>query len=201
MSFLPLDFEVSGVLGWEGVAMLPLLRRFGAVREIEADRGLGAYLLPSPRRMSLVGFGVDLALGKGTSSATSVTGLRAMTAEFGLPLDTGGEFGEYPVLPSEPDFSSCEGTVETGLSVFSVIFFQLASLEAEEDVLVAKGAGLKSGIWICGRALRSLRVDGAGALTTASIVCENPGLSRIFRCLVHSSRSFREIGYSGCLTA
>lgn len=36
-------------------------------------------------------------------------------------------------------------------------------------------------------------------MTTASIVCENPALSRIFRCLVFSSRSFREIGYSGCL--
>lgn len=36
-------------------------------------------------------------------------------------------------------------------------------------------------------------------MTTASIVCEKPGLSRIFRCLVLSSRSLRETGYSGCL--
>jgi len=146
LSFLPVDFEVSGVLGREGVAMPPLLRLFAAAREIEADRGLGAYLLPSPRKMSLVGFGVDLALGRGTSSATSITGLRAIFAEFGLPLDVVGEFGEYPVLPSSPDFSSCEGTVDTGLSVVSVTFFQLALLEAEEDVRVASGAGLKSGI-------------------------------------------------------
>ena len=178
--------------------MLPLLLRFAAVREIEADRGLGAYLLPSPRKMSLVGFGVDLALGRGTSSATNITGLRAMFAEFGLPLDAVAEVGEYPVLPSSPDFSSCEGTVDTGLSVVSVTFFQLALLEADDEVRVASGAGLKSGMWICGRALRSRRAEGEGALTTASIVCENPGLSRIFRCLVFSSRSFREIGYSGC---
>lgn len=194
LSFLLLGFEVSGVLGREGVAMLPLLLRFAAVREIEAERGLGAYLLPSPRRMSLVGFGVDLALGKGTSSATSITGLRAMFAEFGLPLDAVGEFGEYPVLPASADFSSCDGTVETGLSVVSVTFFQLALLDADEEVRVASGAGLKSGIWICGRALGSRRAEGGGALTTASIVCEKPGLSRIFRCLVLSSRSFREIG-------
>jgi hypothetical protein len=41
--------------------------------------------------MSFVGFGVDLALGKGTSSATSITGLKVMFAEFGLPLDAVGE--------------------------------------------------------------------------------------------------------------
>lgn len=29
---------------------------------------------------------------------------------------------------------------------------------------------------------------------------EKPGLSRILRCLVCSSLSFRDIGYSGCLT-
>jgi hypothetical protein len=199
LSFFALDFEVSGVLGREGVAMLPLLRRFAAVRDIEADRGLGAYLLPSPRRMSLVGFGVDLALGSGTSSATSITGLRAIVAEFGLPLDVVGEFGEYPIFPSSPNFSSWDGTVDTGLSVVSVSFFQLALLEADEEVRVVSGAGLKSGIWICGRALRSRREEGGGAFTTASIVCEKPGLSRIFRCLVFSSRSFRDIGYSGCL--
>jgi hypothetical protein len=199
VSFFALAFEVSGVLGREGVAMLPLLRRFAAMREIEADRGLGAYLLPSPRKMSLVGFGVDLAFGRGTSSATSITGLSAIFAEFRLPFDVVGEFGEYPVLPSSPDFSSCEGTVETGLSVVSVTFFQLALLEADEEVRVASGAGLKSGIWICGRALRRRRAEGVGALTTASIVCEKPGLSRIFRCLVLSSRSFRDTGYSGCL--
>lgn len=146
VSFFARAFEVSGVLGREGVAMLPLLLRLAAVRDIEADRGLGAYLLPSPRKMSLVGFGVDLALGRGTSSATSIAGLRAMFAELGLPLDVVGEFGEYPVLPSSTDFSSCEGTVETGLSVVSVTFFQLALLEADDDVRVASGAGLKSGI-------------------------------------------------------
>lgn len=36
-------------------------------------------------------------------------------------------------------------------------------------------------------------------MTTASIVWENSGLSRIFRCLVLSPRSLRETGYSGCL--
>jgi hypothetical protein len=91
VSFLLLDLEISGVLGREMVAMLPLLRRFAAVRDIETDRGRGAYLLPSPRNMSFVGFGVDLALGKGTSSATSITGLKVMFAEFGLPLDAVGE--------------------------------------------------------------------------------------------------------------
>jgi hypothetical protein len=69
-----------------------------------------------------------------------------MFAKFGLPFDVVGEFGEYPVLPSSSDFSSCEGTVETGLSVVSVTFFQLASLEADEEVRVTNGAGLKSGI-------------------------------------------------------
>lgn len=165
VSFFALDLERSGVLGRE--VMLPLLRRLAAVRDMDADRGRGAYLLPSPRRMSLVGFGVDLALGRGTSSATSITGLRAMFAEFGLLFEA---VGEYPVLPSSPDFSSREGTVETGLRAFSVIFLQLALLEADEDVRVASGAGLKSGIWICGRALRSRRAEGGGALTTASIV-------------------------------
>jgi hypothetical protein len=196
VSFLLLDLEVSGVLRREMVAMLPLLRRFAAVRDIDADRGRGAYLLPSPRRISLVGFGVDLALGKGTSSATSITGLNVIFAELGLSFEA---VGEYPVLPSSTTFSSCEGTVDTGLRVFSVTFFQLALLEADEDVRVASGAGLKSGIWICGRALRSRRAERGGALTTASIVCEKPGLSRIFRCLVFSSLSLREIGYSGCL--
>lgn len=145
-SFFALDLEFSGVFGREIVAILPLLRRFAAVRDIDADRGLGAYLLPSPRKMSFVGFGVDLGLDRGTSSATSMTGLSAMFAEFGLPLEVVGEFGVYPVLPSSPDFSSCEGTVDTGLRVVSVIFFQLALLEADEEVRVASGAGLKSGI-------------------------------------------------------
>lgn len=73
--------------------MLPRLLRLMAVREIEAERGLGAYLVPSPRRMSLGGLGVDLALGRGTSSATNITGLRAMIAELELPLLTDGEMG------------------------------------------------------------------------------------------------------------
>jgi hypothetical protein len=189
--FFPLTLAVSGVFGREMVAMLPLLRRFAAVRDIDADRGRGAYLLPSPRRVSLVGFGVDRALGKGTSSATSITGLSAMVAELGLPLVP---VGEYPVLPSSMDFSSCDGTVDTGLRVVSVTFFQLALLEADDDVRVASGAGLKAGIWIAGRALRSRRAEGGGELTTASIVCEKPGLSRILRCLVFSSRSLRDVG-------
>lgn len=93
-----------------------------------------------------MGFGVDLAFGRGTSSATSITGLRAMLVEFGLLLEGVGELGLYPALPSSEDFSSCEGTVETGLRVFSVTFFQLALLDAEDDALVANGAGLTSGI-------------------------------------------------------
>lgn len=134
----------SGVLGRDTVAILPRLRRFA--RGIEAERGLGAYLLPSPRRMSLVGLGVDLAFGRGTSSATSITGLRVMLAEFGLLLEAVGELGEYPVFPSSLDFSSCDGTVETGFRGFSVTFLQLPLLDAEEDALVASGTGLISGI-------------------------------------------------------
>lgn len=91
ISFFPLGLQVSGVLGRETEATLPLLRRFNAVRDIDAERGRGAYLLPSPRRISLVGFGVDRAFGKGTSSATSITGLRAMFSEFGLPLEIVGD--------------------------------------------------------------------------------------------------------------
>ena len=79
----------------------------------------------------------------------------------------------------------------------SVTFFQLALLDADDDVLVARGAGLKSGIWICGRALRSRRDGGGGAFTTESMA--KSGLSRIFRCLVRSSLSFRDIGYRGYL--
>ena len=93
VSFFGLDLVASGVLGRDVVVVLPLLLRFSAVRDIDAERGLGAYLLPSPRRISLVGFGVDLALGRGTCSATSITGLRA-TPELGLPLEDAGDLGE-----------------------------------------------------------------------------------------------------------
>jgi hypothetical protein len=93
VSFFTLGLVASGVLGRDIVVTLPLLRRSSAVRDSDADRGLGAYLLPSPRRISLVGFGVDLALGKGTCSATSITGLRA-TPELGLPLEDVGDLGE-----------------------------------------------------------------------------------------------------------
>lgn len=89
--------------------------------------------------------------------------------------------------------------METGLKVFSVTFFQLALLDADEDARVAREAGLKSGIWICGRALRRRRAGRVGSLTMESIVRVKPGLSRIFLCLVRSSLSFLEIGYSGCL--
>jgi hypothetical protein len=81
--------------------------------------------------------------------------------------------------------------------VSSVTFFQLALLDADDDVLVASGAGLNSGICICGLALRSRRVGGGGAFTTESIVKSD--LSRIFRCFVRSSLSFRDIGYKGYL--
>lgn len=94
VSFPGLDLVASGVLGRDVVVALPLLRRFSAVRDIDAERGLGAYLLPSPRRISLVGFGVDLALGRGTCSATSITGLRATPNELGLSLEDVGDFGE-----------------------------------------------------------------------------------------------------------
>jgi hypothetical protein len=93
VSFLGIVLVASGVLGRDVVVALPLLLRFSAVRDMDAERGLGAYLLPSPRRINLVGFGVDLALGKGTCSATSITGLRA-TPELGLPLEDVGDFGE-----------------------------------------------------------------------------------------------------------
>lgn len=76
-------------------------------------------------------------------------------------------------------------------------FFQLALLEADDDVLVASGAGLNSGICICGLALRRRRDGGGGALTTELMA--KSGLSRIFRCLVRSSLSFRDIGYRGYL--
>lgn len=79
----------------------------------------------------------------------------------------------------------------------SVTFFQLALLEADDDVLVASGAGLNSGICICGLALRRRRDGGGGALTTELMA--KSGLSRIFRCLVRSSLSFRDIGYRGYL--
>lgn len=91
-SFFAGGLLVSGELGRELPMLLRLLRLM-AVREIEAERGRGAYLVPSPRRMSLGGLGVFLALGGGTSSATSITGLRAMIAELGLPLLTDGEVG------------------------------------------------------------------------------------------------------------
>lgn len=104
LSFLPLGLLFSGVLGREVPEMLPRLRLFA--RGIDAERGLGAYLLPSPRSMSLVGFGVDLVFGKGTSSATSITGLRAILAEFRLLLEGVGELRLYPALPSSEDFSS-----------------------------------------------------------------------------------------------
>jgi len=78
-----------------------------------------------------------------------------------------------------------------------VTFFQLALLEADDDVLVASGAGLNSGICICGLALRRRRDGGGGALTTELMA--KSGLSRIFRCLVRSSLSFRDIGYRGYL--
>lgn len=94
VSFLTLALEASGVLGRDVLAALPLLRRFNAVRDIDAERGLGAYLLPSPRRINLVGFGVDLALGTVTSSATSITGLRGAPVELGLPSEDVGDFGE-----------------------------------------------------------------------------------------------------------
>lgn len=197
VSFFALGLEASGVLGRDVVPALPLLRRFKAARDIDAERGLGTYLLPSPRSISRVGLGVDRAFGRGTSSATNITGLRATPSELGLPLEEVGDFGEYPVFPSRLDFSSCEGTVETGLSVSSVIFFQLALLDADDDVLVASGADLKSGTWICGRVLRSRRVGGIEALTTESIA--KPGVSQIVRCFVRSSLSFRDIGYRGCL--
>lgn len=82
--------------------------------------------------------------------------------------------------------------------MFSVTFLQLLLLDADDDVRVARGAGLKSGIWICGRALRRRRAGGDGALTTASIVRDTLGLSRILRCLVRASLSFRDIGYRVC---
>lgn len=197
VSFFALDLETSGVLGRDVVVTLPLLRRFITVQDIDAERGLGAYLLPSPRRINLVGFGVDLDLGTATSSATSITGLRAMPVGIGLPLEDVGDLGEYPVLPSPLDFSSCEGTVDIGLSVPCVTFFQLALLDAEDDVRVASGAGLKSGICICGHALRSRRVGSRVAFTTESMA--KSGLSRIFRCFVRSSLSLRDTGHKGYL--
>ena len=143
-------FLALGVAGREtALAKLDRLLRFTAVRDMEADRGRGLYLLPSPRKMSLVGFGGDLALAKGTSSATSITGLRAIFAEFGLPLVVAGDTGVYPVFsPVTSVVSSADGTGETGYVVFSVTFFQLALLDADEEALVASGAGFKSGIWI-----------------------------------------------------
>lgn len=83
----------SGVAGRETVTKLDRLLRLMAVRDIEADRGLGLYFVPSPRRISLVGFGGDFALAKGTSSATNITGLNAIFAELGLPLVVAGDTG------------------------------------------------------------------------------------------------------------
>lgn len=69
----------SGLDGLDGVSKP---ERRSAARGMEADlgRGTAARLPLRSRRMSLAGFGVGLALGAGTSSATSITGLSAMAA-------------------------------------------------------------------------------------------------------------------------
>jgi len=194
-------FLPSGVAGLETVTKLDRLLRFTAVREIEADRGRGLYFVPSPRRISRAGFGGDFAFDKGTSSATSITGLSVIFGESGLPFVVAGDTGVYPVFSLRTStLSSADGTGETGCVVFSVTCFQLAVLEADDEARVAKGAGFKSGIWICGRALRSRRVGSGGALTTASMVCVGYGRSRSLRCRIRSSRSLRDAGYSGWRT-
>jgi len=86
-------FRASGVAGREMVRMLERLLRFMATRDIEADRGRGLYFVPSPRSMSRAGLDGVFVLVRGTSSATSMTGLRAMFAEFGLPFVVAGEKG------------------------------------------------------------------------------------------------------------
>ena len=89
----PLHLPLFGVAGLDILAMLDRLRRFMAVRDIEAERGLGAYLVPSPRRMSRAGFVGDFTFGTGTSSATSIIGERQILTELGLSFDVVGEIG------------------------------------------------------------------------------------------------------------
>lgn len=92
-----------------------------------------------------------------------------------------------------------DGTADTGVRVNSVIFFQLALLEAVEDDLVLRGGGCRSGMEICGRAFFSrCRAPRGDTLTKVSIVRLADGLSRNLRALVFSSLSFLELGYAGC---
>jgi hypothetical protein len=82
------------LFGVEGLDMLAILeRRFKAARDNDADRGRGAYLVPSPRRINRAGFTGVLTFGTGTSSATSITGERHILAQFGLSLEDIGETG------------------------------------------------------------------------------------------------------------
>lgn len=123
-----LDRGEEWMLFW----LLPLLftlRRRTAAREYEADRGRGAYVLPS-LRMSLVGFGEGLVFGIGTSSATSMTGLKHMP-ESDVRFSAVCAVGDMGVYVDGSSASvACDGTGETGVCVDCVTFFQLATLEA-----------------------------------------------------------------------
>lgn len=146
------DLGDEWILFW----LLPLLfalRLRTAARGYDAERGRGAYVLPS-LRMSLVGLGDGLVFGTGTSSATSMTGLRHIPKS-GVRLSAVcavGDMGVYDVGSSAS--VAWDGTGEIGLWVDCVTFFQLATLDALAW-LAAEGArsgfGRRSGMVICGR--------------------------------------------------
>lgn len=161
---------VAGVAGRDGVraggASAPArLRLFMALRGMDADLGRGTYDLPS-FTTTLASFGVDFVLGTGVSSATSITGLSAMHI-VSLTLEVVGDIGVYPVLVSWLRGLSCDSTGDTGVLADWVLFFQLAVLDAEEEVLVTSGAGF-SGIWSCGLAFRR-RLGPVSAASSAAL--------------------------------
>lgn len=119
---------------------------------------------------SRAGFGDGLTGGIDTSSAISITGLRASLASaIALALDAVGEMGVYPVFSPHVVGVPSDGTADTGVRVVSVTFFQLALLDASDGARVVRGAGLRSGICIWGLFLSRRLGPESGALTTALI--------------------------------
>lgn len=165
---------------------------FIAFRGSDADLGRGVYDFPS-LTTNLAGFCWLFAFGTGISSATNMTGLSTILASFAaLPLEAVGEMGAYPVALIGV---VSDGTAETGVRVNSVIFFQPVLLDAVDEDLVFKGAGRRSGMEICGLAFfKRCRGPRGETLARLSIALVATGLSRSFRALLRSSRSFRDIG-------
>ncbi|KAK4888998.1 hypothetical protein LTR27_012174 [Elasticomyces elasticus] len=109
----------GNVLITTGVARLQ--RPGASLHPREVNNDLGREMLEARAGRKLPGLDVDLVFGAGISSATSITGLKAMQESAVL----------LPLI--------VDGTDGTGVRVHSVIFHQLAVPDADDEAQMSKG--------------------------------------------------------------